>query len=294
MQGKIKFYFNIKKYDIVHIHMASRRSTFRKCEYIRKAKKNNKKVVVHIHGAEFKEFYNSECNEQQKQYIKDSLNLSDRMIVLSEEWKDFFKQLVDENKIEVIYNSIVLPENFEKSLDNNDLLFLGRFGHRKGIYDLIDVLEKLKQDYPDVHLYAGGDGEVEQVKKIIDDKKMTKNFTYLGWVSGTEKEKYLKKCSYYVLPSYNEGMPMSLIEGMAYKNVPISTKVGGIPKVITHGENGILIEPGDKEALYNYLKELLQNKELRIKYSENARKTCEEKFDIKKNIEKLIDIYQRL
>lgn len=292
IKGYIEYINNIKKYDVIHIHMASRRSTYRKGKYIRIAKRYAKRIILHIHGAEFKIFYNNECNNNQKKYIIDTLNMADKIIVLSEEWKDFFSKLVDKNKIEVIYNAILIPDNFEKNLDTKRILFLGRFGKRKGIYDLIKVLEELCVKYPDLTLYAGGDGEIEKVRQIVNEKNLENNIKILGWVSGEEKEKLLKESSFYVLPSYNEGMPMSVIEGMAYKNITVSTNVGGIPKVITNMQNGILINPGDTESLYRYLDELLQDKELRIKLSENARKTTEEKFNIKNNIKKLIEVYK--
>ena len=250
IKGKIEFLTNVKKYDIIHIHMASRRSTFRKGKYVRIAKKFNKKVILHIHGAEYKIFFN-ECNEKQKKYVIKTLNLADKIIVLSEEWKEYFSKLVNPQKIVVIYNSIVLPEDLKKDLETQNLLFLGRFGKRKGIYDLIEVVSKLIVNYPNLKLYAGGDGEIEKVETMIKNKNMEKNVQLLGWVTGREKERILKEASFYVLPSYNEGMPMSLIEGMAYKNVCISTDVGGIPKVINNNVNGVIIKPGDKEKLYS-------------------------------------------
>ena len=292
IKGYIEFRRNVKKFEIIHIHMASRRSTFRKGKYVKIAKKYNKRVILHIHGAEFKIFYNDECNANQKKYITNVLNLADKIIVLSEEWKEFFSNLVNKDKIEVIYNAILIPENFDKNLDDEKILFLGRFGKRKGIYDLISVLEKLCIKYPDLTLYAGGDGEVDNVKQIINEKNLEKNIKILGWVKGKEKENLLKESTFYILPSYNEGMPMSVIEGMAYKNVTITTNVGGIPKMITNMQNGVLINPGDTESLYKYLDKLLQDKELRIKLSENARKTTEEKFNIKNNIKKLIEVYK--
>ena len=76
-----------------------------------------------------------------------------------------------------------------------------------------------------------------RTSSILKEKRIDKNVKILGWVTGKEKENYLKECSMYILPSYNEGMPMSLIEGMAYKNIPISTNVGGIPKVIDNMQN---------------------------------------------------------
>lgn len=289
--GKIKFYKNINKYDIVHIHMASRRSSFRKGKFARIAKKKGKKVIVHIHGAEYKKFYN-ECNNNQKKYVRKTLNIADKIIVLSEEWKEYFDNLVDnKTKVVVIYNSIVIPEDFEKNVNTQKLLFLGRIGHRKGIYDLIDVIEKLILIYPNLKLYIGGDGEINKLCKVIDEKQLNDNVKYIGWVDESKKEKYLKESSFYILPSYNEGMPMSVLEGMAYKNITISTNVGGIPRVIKNNENGIIIEPGDKEKLFSELNSLLMDEEKRELLSFNARKRIEDKFNISSIIKKLMEMY---
>lgn len=290
IKGLNEFKKELDNFDVVHIHMASRRSTFRKGKYVRLAIAKGKKVIIHIHGAEYKLFFD-ECNEKQKEYVKETLALADKIIVLSEEWKDYFKNLVDEDKIIVIYNSIVVPEEFEKNVDTNKLLFLGRIGQRKGIYDLIEVIDKLKSKFPNIKLYVGGDGEVEKLKQLIQEKQLEKNVEYIGWTSGEKKEKILKECSFYILPSYNEGMPMSVLEGMAYKNIVISTNVGGIPKVIENNKNGILIEPGDKEKLEEELIRLLKNKDLRLKLSKGARKTVELKFNIENIIKKIIKTY---
>lgn len=291
LKGFMEFIINISKYDIVHIHMASRMSTFRKGIYVRIAKKFNKTVIVHIHGAEYRIFF-EECNKSLKKYVRKTLSLADKIIVLSEEWKEYFSSIIDERKIIVLYNSILLPKDFEKNTETHKFLFLGRIGKRKGIYDLIEVIERLLIDYPDIELYVGGDGEIEKLKKIIENKKMKNNVHILGWISGKQREKYLKECTFYILPSYNEGMPMSVIEGMAYKNIVISTKVGGIPKVIQNKENGIIIEAGNKEELYESINLLLNNAKLRKKISDNARTTVKEKFNIENNIKKLIEVYK--
>lgn len=292
-KGYMEFKKYIDEYDIVHIHMASRRSTFRKCKYIQMAKKKEKKIIVHVHGAEFKKFF-EKCNSKQQEYIKETLNLSNVIIALSEEWKEYLKNLVDEEKIRVVYNAIMIPEDFEKNLNTKKILFLGRIGQRKGIYDLLDVIEELVRKFPDVKLYVGGDGEIKKFKQIVSEKNIESNVTYVGWICGKEKEKLLRNCSIYVLPSYNEGMPMSLIEGMVYKNVAISTDVGGIPKVINNMENGILIKPGDKEKLLNSLNNVLNDENLRRKLSSSARNTVEVKFDISKNIQEVVEIYKGL
>lgn len=84
---------------------------------------------------------------------------------------------------------------------------------------------------------------------------------------------------------------MSVLEGMAYKNITISTNVGGIPKVIEHEKNGIIIEPGDKEKMEMYILHLLEDEKFRKKLSDEARKTIVEKFNIEVIIKKLEEIY---
>lgn len=191
----------------------------------------------------------------------------------------------------VVYNSIVVPKDFNKNINTNSILFLGRIGNRKGIYDLIEVIERIIPKYPNIKLYVGGDGEVEKLNRIISERKLKKNIEYIGWVSGEKKEQFLKNVSFFILPSYNEGMPMSVLEGMAYKNITISTNVGGIPKVIKNEENGIIIEPGDKARMEMYILRLLENEELREKLSKEARKTITENFNIEVIIKKLEEIY---
>ena len=292
LKGFMSFLFSVKKYEIVHIHMASEFSVFRKGLYIRISKKRGKKVILHLHGAEYDHFYNVECNEKRKKYFRRNLELADRIIVLSEEWKNYFKSFVDGKKITVLHNAIKLPPDFEKNTDTKRLLFLGRIGDRKGVFDLIEVVGRLVKDYPELHLCVGGDGEVEKLKTVIREKNLENYVEYIGWTGGEKKDKYLREASYYILPSYNEGMPMSVLEGMGYKNITISTDVGGIPQVIQNGENGVIIKPGDTDRLEVELRGLFEDPVLRGKLSSNARKTIEEKFDLDKNVKKVAEIYE--
>lgn len=128
-KGNREFNKEIDNCDIVHVHMASRRSTFRKGKYVRIAKRKGKKVIIHIHGGCFKKFY-SDCNEREKKYVRETLNLADNIIVLSEEWKQYFKNLTTENKIIIIYNSVKIPQDFQKFFYNKKVLFLGRIVKR--------------------------------------------------------------------------------------------------------------------------------------------------------------------
>lgn len=84
----------------------------------------------------------------------------------------------------------------------------------------------------------------------------------------------------YVLPSYKEGLPISILEAMSYSLPVISTRVGGIPEIIMNGKNGLLINPGDKEALYESIIKLKNSEELRIRMGEISKPIVQEHLPI--------------
>lgn len=108
-------------------------------------------------------------------------------------------------------------------------------------------------------LLIGGDGEIEKVQQYIKDNKLDNVAEYIGWVSGEEKIKLLNEVDVFILPSYNEGLPISLLEAMSYNLPIISTTVGGIPEILKNEYNGFLINPGDLIALESAISTLINN-----------------------------------
>ena len=84
-----------------------------------------------------------------------------------------------------------------------------------------------------------------------------------------------------VLPSYNEGLPMTILESMGYGIPNISTNIAAIPEAITDGVNGFTIEPGDVDSLAEKMKNLILHKDLWVKFSNNAYETAKNEFSIK-------------
>lgn len=293
--ARLRFETLIKQVDILHVHMSADNSFYRKAVFIRKAYKERKKIIIHMHGSTFDLFYKERCNDEQKRQVKEIFAMADKVIALSEDWKEFLAEYIcDAEKIEVIYNAVKIPEPYGKDYSNQKMLFLGILGQRKGTYDLLEVLPEIFQNYPDSHVYFGGDGEQKQAEQLCREKGITEHVTFLGWVRGAEKEKLLKECSIYVLPTYHEGMPMSILEAMAYGMAVVSTYVGGIPHIITSGENGLLCEAGDKGQLYIFLDSVLKDIKLKAMFGTEARKTLENKFNIQIVIENLLRMYKGL
>lgn len=295
IKGIFKFIFFKVRYNVelVHIHMASKGSFFRKSIIILLSKITKTKVIVHAHGSEFKKFYDSSSKQK---YIKWILNKVDKLIVLSENWKEFYSTLVDDkNKIEVIYNSMDIPENIAKKSNSiTQGLFLGRLGKRKGTYDLIEAVEKLSKENIKLKIILAGDGEIEKVKSIIKEKKLETYFDVVGWIGKEEKEKHLEKSDFLVLPSYNEGLPMAILEAMSRKSLVISTYVGGIPEVIKNHENGLLCNAGDIDELANALKIAVNEKSYCKEMIEKAYQVVNKRFNRNDMIQKIDDIYKTL
>ena len=289
----LDYYLCMCDFDIIHVHMSSRASFYRKSVFIKIAHLAKKKIIIHMHGSEFNIFYENECNNKQKKKIREIFLLADVIIALSDEWKVYLSKYCDDHKIIVLNNAIKIPLFVRDNFKDRNVLFLGRLGRRKGTYDLIAAIPKVLEKNPHVHFYFGGDGEIEACKKICIKTHVQNNVTFLGWITGGQKEEYLKKCSTFILPSYHEGMPMAILEAMAYGNIVIATPVGGIPEVIHTGQNGYLIDTGDIDGIADTIL-LTINDTHRNQIGMNAHETIHHNFNIEKNLKRLIKIYQNL
>ena len=250
-----------KEIRIVHVHGSSGASFWRKRIFIYIAKLFNKKVVLHMHGGRFGDF-----SKEHRNAVKKTLDKCDAIIALSEYWKKFFQLEFNCKKVEIIKNVITAPSIMPKDHKVFTLLFLGLISRNKGIYDLLDVIEEHKNEFiGNLKLKVGGNGDVNNLIQLITKKGIYDIVSYEGWVSGDKKTELLNESDVYVLPSYKEGLPISILEAMSYSLPVISTCVGGIPEIILNGENGYLINPGDKEALYDAINKLKSSEKLRIR-----------------------------
>ena len=291
----VRFSWYVREYDIVHVHMAAQASFTRKSFFIKKAKKEGKKIIIHQHSADFDVFYFKQSDRKKQKKIKDIFALADIVIVLSEEWAKFFgDNICDPQKIVILYNGVIIPKYIKEDYTDRNVLFLGRLGERKGSYDLLKAIPDILKEVPDAHFYLGGDGDIAQSKKIIDENDLNGCVELLGWVRDEEKEMYLKKCSTFILPSHHEGMPMSVLEAMSYGLATISTNVGGIPQIIENRVNGIRIDAGNVTGIKDSLVELLSDLKVRSTYGKAAYQTIRKKFNVENNIEKVVNIYNHL
>lgn len=290
------FQRRFRKYDLFHIHVAERGSTFRKSFYLKKIKKAGKKAILHIHGATYLDFYDS-LTGKRKGIADDFFRQADLVLALSESWKRELESRFPIDTCRILCNGVDLTELGCAVTDNwehrNSFLMLGRMGERKGTYDLIDAVELALRQNPKLKVCLAGDGEVEKVRTLVAGRGLEEHITVMGWIDPKEKLALLQKAATVVLPSYHEGLPMSVLEGMAAGKAIISTAVGGIPEAVT-GENGILIKPGDVQALAQSLLCCSADRGLLQSMAEKNRKRAEELFGIQRMHERLAQYYRQM
>ncbi|HEY0895466.1 MAG TPA: glycosyltransferase family 4 protein, partial [Sphingobacteriaceae bacterium] len=126
------------------------------------------------------------------------------------------------------------------------LLFLGLICKEKGIFDLLEVLSRNRRTFSNrVRLVIGGNGEVENLRRVIRENGLEHMVSFRGWVTDHTKHQLMVSSDLFILPSYGEGMPVSILEALSYGKAVIATRVGGIPEIVKHEVNGLLITPGD-------------------------------------------------
>ncbi len=278
--------------DILHVNMAADASFYRKRIFIETAACFKKKIVIHEHGGDFQTFYYEKSGPSKQKKIKKTLNKADVFVVLSRQWADFFTPLVENEKIVILENAVPIPVKGKEDYNNRNLLFLGRLCKEKGIGELLDVLPEVAASFPDVKLYLGGIWADAPLKEKAEQSGPA--VEYLGWLGEAEKQRYMKKCSIFVLPTYFEGQPVSLLEAMAEGMAILTTEVGGIPQMLQNETNALLIPPKSQESLAEGLKKLLSDEELRRRYGEEARKRAVEQYDIVRSVDKLCALYNRM
>jgi len=286
----------IKNSKIAHIHMASKTSFYRKSLLIILLRTFKIPILIHLHGGGYHEFFESSSPIMQN-YIKWIFSLTKKTVLLSHSWQVWYKETINMNESIVVYNGVhdylikgALPLNNR----TNEILFLGRLNKAKGVYDLLSAFKELVKKNPNIYLKLAGDGEVDDVKEYVTKIGISQNVKFLGWVNETAKYTLFNESKIYILPSYNEGLPMGLLEAMSAGLPVISTRVGGIPEVIQNKENGLLIVPGDIKALKESLINLFENSDLSFKLGNNARKSYLKNFSSSIMSKKFEVIYDEL
>ena len=283
-------------HKIYHLHIANKGSVLRKFIISIFIRFRKKKYIFHWHNGYFKKMFLT--SNLERKLTENLLKYSCAIICITKEMKVFLAENMQiKNNVFIIHNFcetiLEKPIDLEKHRNTVKIVFFGRYVFDKGIYDLLVAFERASFEVP-VQLDFYGYGEIEKVKEIVGNSTKKNSININGWIEHSEFLKKLQNYDFFVLPSYVEAFPVSILEAMGFGIPIISTHIGGVPEMIENGKTGILFEAGNINELTDALEKLTANKNLRIEFGKNAWITATEKFSPKIILKKLEDIYEKV
>jgi glycosyltransferase involved in cell wall biosynthesis len=268
----------LRRHDLVHIHFASGASSRRKMLIARFALARGARVILHAHGGAYQQFWAS-ISQFERVFTLKTLCRAHRLVVLGERWREFFASLgVPRENIVTLPNPVSLPKRLPDRTAHRSIRFvyLGMIDRRKGAFDLLEALARLSPAVRErVHLVIAGNGAVDELRLLAIRLGIAENVDVRDWIHAQERDRLLASSDAFVLPSYAEGLPMSLLEAMAWGLAPICTPVGSVPEYIKDGINGLLIEPGKIDELAAAIEKIALDPALRVHLGRVARSTVE-------------------
>lgn len=227
-----------------------------------------------------------------------SLRFFDRTMCVSEEVRSRLIQSgVPDRKLDVILNGIPVSDfantSCERNLDEPLIGMVGRLVEAKGFHLVLQCAPALLKQFPKARFVLVGDGpQREEWTRLAKELGIESRVLF----AGVQKDmtRIYSSFSMFVLPSFNEGMPMTILEAMAAGVPVIATRVGAIPRIIHHERTGLLVDKGDVAGLQNEIERLLKNPELRMDLGRRGQAFVAENASIEKVTERYIGHYQEL
>jgi len=273
----------LDRVEIVHIHMSYKGSFYRAMIINNLCKKLCVKTIIHLHGSTFKNWYDG-LDDKEKLRVKQLFETANATIVLGHKWKKVVSDIAPNANIFVVNNSVEIPE---KTVDWNNshfgILFMGV------LIESIKLLRDLNQIGNMKLTIAGSGKEENRLIGLVNKYNLSQYVEFAGWVSGKDKEKYYRDNQLFVLPSYNEGLPMSILEAMSFGMPIIATDVGDVSCAVD--ENGFLIKPGDIKGLSDRILKIYSSKHLFITMSKKSRELAIKNFSNSQFFNELRTIY---
>ncbi len=275
----------------IHAHMTYNGSFWRKYLFFKISKFARIPFICHLHGSEFKVYVENSTVFRFKR-IKEIVLHSDKFLVLSNGWKKYVDSTFGSDCF-VLPNFIDLPKDVDvESSKLKKIIFVGALIHRKGILDLIKAFARLRSDYC---LEICGDGPLRtDAEALTRELGLQSSINFHGWLDGPKKYSLYEQAEVFVLPSYNEGLPLVVLEAIASRCVVVSTDVGAIAEVVENGRTGFIFNPGDIDALVEHLKNILERPDLIPRITENAYELYSRKYCSKAVLPILKDVYESL
>lgn len=282
--------------DLVHIHSSHGYDFWLGAWMARIARRRGIPALLHVHGL-FDVVVPTWSRAKQAAFRR-ALLLPNAIVVLSEGWRRWFAQHLPPERLEVLRNPVDMSRFRPGAGRAQDglvrFLFVGvNEPRRKGGYDILAATSTVVREAPEARfVFVGEDTERLEATRVRGTP-LASYFSFTGSKNTREISPYFEQADVLLLPSYSEGLPIALLEGMAAGLPVIACPVNGIPEAMRDPEHGIFVAPGDPPALARAMLALLRDPERRARCGAAGRLRIARDFDRSHYVRTLGDIYQR-
>ncbi len=284
---------------VAHVNIAGRGSTIRKIILLSIGRALGLRYILHLHDYDYAEYYRSQGTFPRK-LIATAFRRAEAVIVLGRRDLEVVSELLrpSRDRLVVLHNAVPDPG---PNLDRRPaagkpcrLLFLGRLSPRKGVADLLQALASPAVRQLPWRATLAGDGPVDEYRNLAKDLGILDSVSFPGWLDEAGVRELCADADVLVLPSYAEGLAMSVLEGLSHGLAVITTPVGAHSEVIEPEVSGILVPPGDTAALADALVRVIADETLRNRLARGARARFLEKFDVRRYAVRLEQLHASL
>ena len=291
--------------DLVYVPISQNVPAFlRDALFILQARLFGARVVLHLHGGYFREFYEKEAPGWFRMVARWTLNRAAAVAVLSAEFRPLFAGLIPEDRIRVVENGV--PDLFSEMASEPPrnvlpptILYMSTLARTKGFLDLIHAMPLLRRSIPDARLrQAGSAPETDawyEAAAFIAQNDLKDCVEFVGNVDGAAKRDFLRSGSVFCLPSRYpyEGQPLSILEAMSAGLPVLSTRQGAIGSMVVDGETGCLLSPGcSPEDIAEALSRMFSDRvALQAQGVAGRRRYCE-KYTLARCHQSLIEVFE--
>ena len=286
---------------LVHLNTSlNPRAYWRDLAYLFVAKAMGARVLYQVHGGKLPlEFFKG--RRALTAFLRWTLSLPDAVVVLAQCELAAYREFVPEQQVQVIPNGIdcrpylAVPTVNAPADKPLRLLFFGRLDRAKGLYEILQGLRLASELGVDARLVVAGSGpEEDRLKRYAQALGVGPRTVFVGPVYGRDKVKIMAGSDVMLLPSYSEGLPYALLEGMAAGLPIVATAVGAIPDVMSEGLHGCIVPPRDGRAIAEALALLHTDREKLSWMSRAARRRIRAAFSIERCASEFALQYARL
>jgi glycosyltransferase involved in cell wall biosynthesis len=286
-----------KDVALVHVHTSFGWSLLRKSIVVFISSLFRRRIILHIHTGRIYRWFLPR-SRLLGMFVSMLLRRCDVILVLCQDWEEKLHQRYPFAKIVVLENPFNRDETVIRAEDPHRdfvVFFVGFLFIAKGIKDILEIAKMAAADeLSDMRFVIAGKGNLEElVLDSIARDGPEANVECVGWIAGDRKKELLSSASLFFLPSYIEGMPMSILEAMNYGLPILSTRISGIPDLVEDGENGYLLEPGDVKGFYAVIKKLYYDRPLLQRLGRNSKERSK-RFTSDVIYGRLLEVYSQV